>query len=54
MQFIRATVNNNNEHFFTLDGLLDERRKSIMRSFARDFPRESKMRERIDFRLTNN
>lgn len=38
MQFIRATVNSNNEHFFMLGKLLDERRKSIMWSLARNFP----------------
>lgn len=38
MQFIRATANSNDGCFFMLGKLLDERRKSIMRSLARDFP----------------
>lgn len=45
MQFIRATVNSNDECFFMLGKLLDERRKSIMRSLARDFPIDKNRRK---------
>lgn len=40
-----------------LGGLLDERRKSIMWSLARDFlidENRQKMRKRTDLKLTNN